>query len=87
MNFGIDLLSREMQSIAQYAAKHGTETVLYHNVFLRWAAGYDKDEALADRVRQAWAQLPRLEDSWQLFKARFPKPFVQFVEKSLRDKQ
>ena len=87
MSFGIDLLSREMQVIAQYAAKHRTETVLYHSVFDRWAATYDKDEALADRIRKAWSRLPKIDDSWQLFKARFPMPFVQFVERALREKQ
>ncbi len=76
-----------MQVIAQYAAKHGTETVLYHNVFDRWAARYEQDGALADRIRQAWSQLPKIDNSWQLFKARFPTPFVQFVETALRDKQ
>jgi hypothetical protein len=83
MSFGIDLLSREMQLITQHAAKHGTETVLYHNVFQRWTAIYDKDQALADRVRQAWSQLPKIENSWQLFNARFPEPFVEFIEKAL----
>ena len=84
MSFGFDLLSREMQLIAQHAARHGTETVLYHNVFQRWAARYDDDQALAGRIRQAWSQLPKVDDSWQLFKARFPEPFVEFVEKALR---
>ena len=86
MSSGIDLLSREMQLIAQHAAKLGTETVLYHNVFQRWAARYDKDQALAGRVRQAWSELPKIDTSWELFKARFPTSFVQFVEKALQEK-
>lgn len=83
MSLGFDLLSREMQLVAQHAAKHGTETVLYHNVFQRWAATYDEDQSLAGRVRQAWSQLPKIDSSWQLFKARFPERFVEFVERAL----
>lgn len=86
MSVSLDVLSREMQVIAQHAAKHGTETVLYRNVFDRWAARYDTDEALADRIRQAWSQLPKIENSWRLFKARLPTPFVQYVETALREK-
>jgi hypothetical protein len=85
MSFGIDLLSREMQVIARNAAKHGTETVLYHNVFDRWVARYEQDGELANKIRQAWAQLPKIDNSWQLFKARYPTPFVQFVEMALRE--
>lgn len=37
--------------------------------------------------KQAWSQLPKIDNSWQLFKPRFPTPFVQFVEEALRAKR